>query len=172
MVNFYDKDLVLKFYKKKKSLITFYVFVTIVAILLVGGILLAFSFEPYGSKFKLPFLIAIFVVTCSFVFFSFLFFVIIYGRTKKYYEFIYYACYGVGEIAKVTITHVESKSEDVLGIDYYAVTALYWSDVVNNYFERKLYIDCEIKSFNVSEGDVLTLKIVSNCIVGYEEETV
>ena len=170
MKEFYSNDYCIQISNKKKKLLKLYIIISVITVLLVGAILLVFSLEPYGSELKPLFLVLLFVIGCAFVFYTFLFFTIIYGRVKKYYNYLYYACYGKLETTKITITHIDYSVEDVMGVDFYSLTALYWSDIIGNYFDRKLYIDSEVNIDDIKVGDVLTVKINSNCIVAYQKE--
>ncbi len=156
-----------KIKKQKRNLLISYFVALGVFLAIVATIMIIYANEPYGTQLRTPFLIVLIVISVTFVIYSFIFFSICYGRIKKYEYYLYFAVFGKHEIIKATVIDIDNSVKDVGGVDFYSFTALVWSDIKNDYVNRLIYVDCEL-DFSVNVNEVLTLKVNSSYLVGYE----
>lgn len=170
MREFYQNDYLSEMFKKRKNLILFYAILTCVVVLLLASIIIFYAQLPYGTRLRLPLMIALIVIVVLFVFYSFMFFNITFGRLNKYCEFLAFACRGNIEISKVTVIDFYNQPIDYSGNDFFRVNVLIWSEIENNYVERLIYVDNEFTLEDVKVGDVLTAKLKSNYLLGYKKE--
>lgn len=170
MTELYTTDYLDKIKSKKQNLLISYFIMLGVAFAIVTIIMIIYSKEPFGTKLRLPFIIALIVICVFFVVYSFIFFNISYGRIKKYYNFVYYALFSKLDVERVTVIANYNQIREVLGVDFYTLNVLCWSSIENDYVERNLYVDCELDIENFSKNDVLTVKLNSNYLVAYKKE--
>ena len=156
--------------KKKKTLLTIYFVILAIAVASITAIMLIYANEPYGTKLRMPLLIAIILITVIFTAYSFLFFTISYGRLKKYCYYLYYAVFGKKETAKVTLLNYNLSPRDNGGIDFYTINVLIWSDDKNDYVERTVYVDAEFLIEDVKINDIITITTNANYLVAYKKE--
>lgn len=167
MIELYSTSYYNKIKEKKRKLLTSYFIVLGLFLAVIIAIMITYANEPYGTKLRTPFLVALIVISIVFVVYSFIFFSITYGRLKKYEYYLYFTVFGKHEVIKATVIDVNNSTKDVGGVDFYSFTALVWSDIQNDYVERLIYVDCEL-NFDVNVNDVLTIKVNSSYLVGYE----
>ena len=171
MTELYSTSYYSKIKKHRQNLLKSYFVVLAVYIAIIVAIMIIYANEPFGTTLTLPLLVALIVFSVAFVSYSFIFFSISYGRLKKYEYFLYFSIFGKHEIIKGTVIEVNNCVKDVSGVDFNSFTALVWSDIKNDYVERLIYVDCEF-NVDVKEGDVLTLKLNSSYLLGYEKVSV
>ena len=155
--------------KKRNLLISYFVALGVV-IAIITAIMIIYANEPYGTNLRIPFIIALVAICVFFIVYSFIFFNISYGRIKNYYNFVYHALFSKQEIEKVTVIANYNQVREVLGVEFYSLTVLCWSNIENDYVERNLYVDCELNIENFSKNDVLTVRLNSNYLVAYKKE--
>lgn len=170
MTELYTTDYLEKIKIKKRNLLISYFVISCVALSIIATIMIIYSNEPFGTSLRLPFLIALVVICVSFVFYSFVFFNISYGRIRKYYNFVYYAIFSKKDVEKVTVIANYNQVREVLGVEFYTLNVLCWSAIENDYVERNLYVDCELNVESFSKNDVLTVSLNSNYLVAYKKE--
>lgn len=171
MTELYSESYYSKIKKHRQNLLKSYFVVLAIYIALLVTIMIVYANEPFGTPLTLPLLISIIVISVAFVIYSFIFFSISYDRLKKYEYFLYFSIYGKHEIIKGTVIEVNNFVKDVSGVDFNSFTALVWSDIINDYVERLIYVDCEFK-VDVKEGEVINLKLNSSYLLGYEKVSV
>lgn len=170
MTELYTTDYLDKIKLKKRNLLIAYFVLLGIAILSISAIMIVYANEPFGTKLRLPFIIALVLICVIFVVYSFIFFNISYGRIKKYYNFVYYAIFSKQDVEKVTVIASDNQVREVLGVDFYTLTVLCWSNIENDYVERNLYVDADLNVESFSKNDVLTVRLNSNYLVAYKKE--
>ncbi len=170
MKEFYSIDYYTKFTKKKKSLLTVYFAIFALVTLLLVTIYLIYANEPYGTKLRTPFLIAIISIAVVFIAYSFVFFTITYGRLKKYCFYLYYAVFGNKETAKITVLDYCLQPKDNGGLEFYSLDVLIWSELDQDYVERTIYVDAEFLIDDIKINDIVTVVLNANYLVAYKKE--
>ena len=171
MTELYSTSYYSKIKKRRQNLLKSFFVVLAIYIAMIVAIMIIYANEPFGTTLRTPLLIALIVFSVAFVIYSFIFFSISYGRLKKYEYYLYFSIFGKHEIIKGTVIEVNNFVKDVSGVDFNSFTALVWSEVKGDYVERSIYVDCEF-NVDVKEGDVLTLKLNSSYLLGYEKVNV
>jgi hypothetical protein len=172
MREFYTLSYVNNIKNKRSKQRTIYIIVLVIAVLLVTGIYVYFSTEPYGSKSRTPLLIALIAIIFLTIVYSFLHFDILYGKLNKYYDFLVCNALGIRVTKKVTVLSVSFDTVTKDNLDFYSIVVLDWSDTQNDFVERTLYIDCEIKDVDLKEGEIIKIVTNSNYLLAYEKENV
>ena len=172
MRELYSKDYIQDIKHKRKIQSLIYIIVLAVAISIVVGIYLYFMTLPYGSKARTPLLIVLIVVIFLTITYSFLHFDILYGKLNRYYEYLTCNVCGLRETKKVTVLNVFYQKQTKEKLDFYTIQVLDWSSVQNDFVERTIYIDCEIKVDDIFEGDIVTIVTNSNYLLAYKKENV
>lgn len=170
MTEFYSINYYQSIMKKKNDALKVYAFVSLIFVFMVVLLMILYANEPYGTSLRTPFLIVLIAITVIFVGYSFVFFVITYGRLKKYCFYLYYAVFGSKESAKVTILNYDLTPKDNGGIDFYTLNVLIWSDTDNNYVERTIYVDAEFTIEDIKINQILTVELNGNYLVAYQKE--
>lgn len=170
MREFYEYNYLSAMFKKRKNLIIFYTILAVICLLAVVAIIIFYSKLPYGTNLRYPLMITMIVIVTLFSVYSFVFFNITFGRLNKYCDYLSYACRGNAEITKVTVLDFYNQPIEHSGNDFFRVNVLIWSDIQNDFVERMLYVDNEFSLDDVNVGDVITVKVKSNCLLGYKKE--
>lgn len=165
---FYDNQYLDKYFKKRKSLLIIYSIIAFIAVASVVGIIFYYSNLPFMTELRYPLMVAMIVIIFLFTMYSFIFFSITFGRINKYCDYLSYACRGNSETTQVTVLDIYNQTIDYSGNDFFRLNVLIWSELENNFVERIIYVDNEFTLDNVSVGDVITVKIKSSCLLGYE----
>ncbi len=171
MRELYTTEYVNKYAKKLKNYKNSYIIIAIIVAILVVGIIVYYALEPYGTKLRIPLLVALIAIIILFVFYSFLHFGYTYGSVKKYYDFLVFSACGNRSLSKVTVLNVYFEPIDKNGFDCYRLVVLEWSESSNDYVERTLYIDCQVSVTDLSEGDIISVYTNSNYLLAYKKET-
>lgn len=170
MRELYSSEYVQKYAKLKKRQEVSYWISLAVAVLLIAGIIIFYSFEPYQTKLRIPLMILMFVIAVGFITYSFLFFQFIYGKVRSYYTFLIYSACSKRNVDKVTVLNVFGDIFDKNGVDCTRIVVLEWSDAQNDYVEHTLYVDNEVTVDDVCEGDILTVATNSSYLLAYKKE--
>ncbi len=170
MTEFYTTSYLDDIKNKKRNLLISYFAALFIVISMILAIMIIYSKQPFGTDLRTPFLIAIIVLTVIFIIYSFIFFSISYGRIKKYYNYLYNALFCKPEFAKVTVLSVYKDVREVVGVEFYTLNVLCWSNLKNDYVERNVYVDCEFGVDNFNKNDVLSVKLNANYLLGYQKE--
>lgn len=172
MKELYTNGYVLNIKNKRSKQKTIYFIVLAVAVLIITGIYIYFSTEPYGANSRTPLLIALISVIFLTIVYSFLHFDILYGRLNKYYDFLVCNVLGARETKKVTVLSVSYDTTTKDNLDFYTITVLDWSEIQNDFVERTIYIDSEIEVKDIKEGEIITIQTNSNYLLAYQKENV
>lgn len=172
MTELYSTSYLDKIKSKKQNLLISYFAILFITLALILTIMIIYSNEPFGTNLRLPFIIVLVIITVAFITYSFIFFTISYGRLKKYYNYLYYALFSKTEITKVTVISVTKEIREVVGVEFYTLNVLTWSNTENDYVERNIYVDCEIGVDNFNKNDVLTVKLNANYLLAYKKENI
>lgn len=171
MRELYTTEYVEKYARKKNNYKIFYIILSILFGLSIVGIMVYYALEPYGTNLRTPLLIALILLTVSFITYTFIHFGYTYGTVNKYYNFLVFSACNKRIQSKVTILNVLYETVDKDGLDCYRLIVLEWSDVANDYVERTIYIDCQISVTDLKEGDIVTILSNSNFLLAYKKET-
>ena len=72
-------------------------------------------------------------------------------------------------VTKVTILKVAYDDYSTkYGVDYYHLNVLEWSSIHDDYLERSVLVDREIKTLKVNEGDIIEIETTGNRLIAYE----
>ena len=69
-----------------------------------------------------------------------------------------------GKIAIFPFTNLTVK----YGVDFYRINVLEWVESEDDYVERTILVDNEVKNLDILAGDIVKVKTTSNMLIGYE----
>ena len=168
MINFYSDNYIVKTMRqKRRCLAVYFIVATFLSLSIVATIVLN-SIFPYNYGHR-PFLMAILItLTVFLVVFSFIYLQIVYGRVAGYLNFI--ASLFSRKIVTSTATVIRVNAQVVSGeIDYYTLDVLEWSNAVEDYVERSVFIDAEFQNLDFEKNEIITLEMASNYLVAYKK---
>lgn len=162
--NYYDKI-------KKQKNFNFAVFLTlIIAFVLFEGFIIYYnSTLPYASKIS-EVLKKVLLISCVlFCFIISFFYSVNYLTVKTYFKVISKVLSGKKEILLFTVIKFNKEILTKDNVDCYTLIGLIWSDLEEDYVERKLYLDAEFKDLNFEKGQILNILTSSSFILELEE---
>ncbi len=161
-----DKDL-LSAYKQKKKI--FYIYFAVVAAYLALCIasIVYYVNLPFEDPMQALPKWLVWVCSCLFVIFSYVFLGIKYHRVRKYYKLVSYLSVGLKAVNNSIFVRYETP-ELKDGVDYYVLTMSEWSKKKQEYLDRKIYCDKEKPLPEFTAGDKVRYLTQGNVIVGYE----
>ena len=123
---------------------------------------------PFGTPLEKPLLAIILTLGGLFTAFSVVYLTIPYGRIKKYCEVLCDFLDNEKAESDVTILGVDYNLTVKYGVDFYRLNVLEWSTINNDYVERNVLVDNEIKTLNFKKNDIVKIVTTSNMLIGYE----
>ncbi|HIZ03716.1 MAG TPA: hypothetical protein H9727_05465 [Candidatus Borkfalkia avistercoris] len=161
-----DRDLV-SAYKQKKRLFYIYLIVAVVYLALCIGCLIYYVNTPFNSSQQTAPKWIVWVSSCLFVIFSYIFLAIKYQRSRKYYKLISYLSVGLKAVNNSYFVRYDTPDlKD--NVDYYVLIMSEWSKKKSEYLDRKIYCDKEKPCPQFKCGDKVRYLTQGNVIVGYE----
>ena len=147
-----------------------FIYFTLLAVVLIAEILLLiyFSTRPFGTPLETPLLIIILSIGGVFAAFSVVFFTIPYGRLSKYCNILCDFLDNERVTSEVTAIKYDENVTVKYGVDFYRLNVLEWNETEEEYVERSVLIDNEIKNLDIKEGDIVKIVTTSNMLIGYE----
>ncbi len=161
-----DNDLVAS-YKQKKKLFYIYLAVAAVYLALCIACLVYYVNTPFNSPAQTAPKWIVWVSSCVFVIFSFIFLPIKYQRVRKYYKLIAYLSIGLKTVNRsIFLRYEEPELKD--NVDYYVLIMSEWNNKKLEYMDRKIYVDKEKTLPEFKSGDIVSYLTQGNVIIGYE----
>ena len=161
-----DGDLIAA-YRQKKKLFNIYLAIAIIyAAICIAGIVY-FVNLPYKDPMQALPKWTVWVCSCLFVIFSYIFLGIKYHRIRKYYKLVSYLSVGLKAVNHSIFLRYETP-ELKDGVDYYVLIMSEWNKKKSEYMDRKIYCDKEKPLPAFESGDKLCYLTQGNVMVGYE----
>lgn len=161
-----DKDLV-SAYKQKKKLFYIYLAVVVVYLALSIACLVYYVNTPFNAPEQAWPKWIMWISSCIFVIFSFIYLSVKYQRVRKYYKLVSYLSVGLKAVNNSYFLRYETP-ELKDNVDYYVLTMSEWSKKKSEYLDRKIYCDKEKPVPQFECGDKVRYLTQGNVIVGYE----
>ena len=122
----------------------------------------------FSTPLEIPLLIIILSIGALFTVFSVVFLTIPYGRLKKYCEILGDFLDNEKVVSEVTVLGIDKTVTVKYGVDFYRLNVLEWSTIENDYVERSILVDNEIKTLDFKVNDIVKIVTTSNMLIGYE----
>ena len=161
-----DKDLV-SAYKQKKRIWYIYLAVAVVYVALCVTCLVLYIGTPFEAPEQNIYKWTVWVASCLFVIFSFVYLTSKYQRIRKYYKLVSYLSVGLKSVNNSIFLRYESP-EIKDSVDYYVLVVSEWSKKKSEYMDRKIYCDKEKPLPEFKCGDKLCYLTQGNVLIGYE----
>lgn len=161
-----DGDL-LAAYKQKRKLFFIYLAVAIVYAAICIAAIVYYVNLPYKDPMQALPKWSVWVCSCLFVIFSYIFLGIKFHRVRKYYKLVSYVSVGLKAVNNSVFLRYETP-ELKDGVDYYVLIMSEWSKKKSEYMDRKIYCDKEKDLPAFESGDLVRYLTQGNVIVGYE----
>ena len=168
MTELYNDEYYLKINVRRIKYLFIYVLLLIFSVALETGLLIYYSTRPFGTPLETPLLIFILTYGGLFTAFSVVYLTIPYGRLKKYRDIVIDFLDNDRIISEATVISIDENLTVKYGVDFYRINLLEWSDTENDYFERSILVDNELKNLDVKIGDILKISTTANMLVAYE----
>jgi amino acid transporter len=141
----------------------------ILALFLAFSLIMVLYFKglPYGTEQKKPIMIITCVVAVLFVLGLSFYFYFIFSPINNYVKKLIDVLSGVKKTTDATIISINNELFDKNGVNFYYFNCLSWSDTTNDYVERKVYVDSEVK-IDFNEGQMLNITTCDNILISYE----
>lgn len=165
-VIFDDNDLI-GAYKQKRKIFWFYMLI----VALYAAICI-FSIVYYvGLPFEDPMQALpkwlVWVSSCVFIIFSYIYLGIKFHRARRYYKLISYLSVGMKQVNNsIFLRYEEPELKD--GVDFHVLIMSEWSKKKSEYMDRKIYSDFEKPRPQFQSGDKVRYLSQGNVIVEYE----
>ena len=150
-----------------------FIYFTLLAVVLIAEILLLiyFSTRPFGTSLETPLLIIILSIGGVFAAFSVVFFTIPYGRLSKYCNILCDFLDNKRVTSEVTAIKYDENITVKYGVDFYRLNVLEWNETEEEYVERSVLIDNEIKNLDFNNIDTSNIDDLKKSIGFYEKYT-
>lgn len=168
MINLYSEEDYTKINKLRNKYLLIYIISLIAAVFIEICLLVYYSTRPFGTSLETPLLVIILTFGGLFTAFSVVYLTIPYGRIVRYRDIIIDFLDNEKITSEVTALKYDYNLTVKYGVDFYRLNVLEWSDEEDDYVERSILIDNEIKNLEINEGDILTIVTTSNMLIGYE----
>ena len=109
----------------------------------------------------------VWVSSCVFVIFTYLYMGIKFHRARRYYKLISYLSVGMKQVNNSIFLRYE-EPELKEGVDFHVLIMSEWSKKKSEYLDRKIYCDKEKPCPQFKCGDKVRYLTQGNVIVGYE----
>lgn len=166
----YPQHLKLKKRMLTMWLILLFVYLAVSAVILVGLVTLPFYTNEDVLSFnaKRPyFIVGNIALSTLFWGFSLFFFNNKYIRLSRYVRMLKYINIGLKEVYEGQFLRFDEDREIKDGVEFYKMITKEWSERKQEFFERKVLIDREIKKFDISPGDRVKYVTQGNVLIKY-----
>lgn len=161
-----DADLIAVYKQKKKLFYIYLLFVLAYAAICIWAIIYYVNL-PFADPLQALPKWLVFVITCIFIIFSYIYLGIKYHRVRKYYKLVYYLSVGLKSVNhSIFVRYEEPELKD--GVDYYVLTMSEWNKKKQEYLDRKIYCAKEKPLPQFECGDKLCYLTQGNVMIGYE----
>lgn len=168
MIQLYSEESFNKINKMRNKYLLWYIFAFIIVLAIEITLIVYYSTRPYGTPLETPLLIIVLTLGGVFTAFSVVFLSIPYGRIVKYRDCVIDFLDNEKVISDVTVLSFDKTLTVKYGVDFYKMNVIEWSEQEDDYVERTVLIDNEIKDLDLLVGDILKISTTSNMLVGYE----
>lgn len=163
---FDDNDLISSF-RQKRRIFWFYVLIAVIYAALCISMLIYYIGLPYKDSMQpLPKWI-VWVSSCVFVIFTYLYMGIKFHRARRYYKLISYLSVGMKQVNNSIFLRYE-EPELKEGVDFHVLIMSEWSKKKSEYMDRKIYAAFEKPCPEFQRGDKVRYLTQGNVIVEYE----
>ena len=168
MVNLYSEETYLKENTRRIKYLYLYIAALILVVICETALMIYYATRPFGTPLEIPLLIIILSIGALFTVFSVVFLTIPYGRLKKYCEILGDFLDNEKVVSEVTVLGIDKTVTVKYGVDFYRLNVLEWSTIENDYVERSILVDNEIKTLDFKVNDIVKIVTTSNMLIGYE----
>jgi hypothetical protein len=168
MVELYNEESYVKENKRRIKYLLVYLALFFVVLAIEITLLIYFSTRPFGTPLETPLLVVILVLGGVFTAFSVVYLTIPYGRIKSYCDILCDFLDNERVTTDATVLNFDYNLTVKYGVDFYRVELLEWSETEDDYVERSVLIDNEIKNLDFKDGDILKITTTGNMLVGYQ----
>ena len=161
-----DCDLTAAF-KQKKKLFYIYLCILLVYVVVCAACLIYYLNTPYNAPEQTAPKWIVWIASCLFVIFSYIFLAIKYQRVRKYYKLISYLSVGLKAVNNSYFLRYDTP-ELKDNVDFYVLIMSEWNKKKSEYMDRKIYCDKEKPLPAFTCGDKVRYLTQGNVIVGYE----
>ncbi len=161
-----DNDLV-SAYNQKQRIYRLYLIVAIFYGILCVSCLLYFISLPYQDPHQAIPKWIVWITSCIFVIFSYIYMGIKFHRARRYYKLVSYLSVGMKQVNKSFFLRYED-TELKDGVDFNVLIMSEWSNKKSEYMERKIFCDKEKPLPEFMEGDVVCYLTQGNFMIEYE----
>ena len=168
MIELYSEELYIKENKRRIKYLLVYLALLFIVIAIETALLVYFATRPFGTPLETPLLIIILSLGGVFTAFSVLYLTIPYGRLKKYCDILCDFLDNEKVTSDVTVINFDYTVTVKYGVDFYRLNLLEWSEIEDDYVERSVLVDNEIKNLDFNSGDILKITTTSNMLIAYE----
>lgn len=168
MERLYNDEYYIKINKMRTKYLVIYILSLLVAITIETILLVYYSTRPFGTPLETPLLVIILVFGGLFTAFSVIYLTIPFGRVSKYRDILVDLLDNEKTYSDVTVINFDTTLTVKYGVDFYRLNVLEWSETEEDYIERSVLVDNEIKNLNVLVGDILKIETTSNVLTAFE----
>ncbi len=169
MVEFYNEEYLYKIDRQRFNLKLIYVISLIFSIALILTLTILIAFQPYDTKFEKVSRWIIAIYLSVYIIFSFIYLKIPYARVKYYQYFVLDCMRFAKNQEQVTIVGINNETTYKNGVDFYYLDIIEWSERENDFINRSVLVDCEIKNLDLNKGEIVTITTASNVLIAYEK---
>ena len=168
MTELYDGSELSRESKKKKLWFTIFWIVTGIVIAVSAALFVYFCMQQYEWSGRAGLMWIQIAIVAVYATVSYGFFSLKYRRQKAYCKMLKNLRDGLKEIDTGEVLGVAAEQKVKEGVDFDAILVLQWNENKQNYFERKILVDCEKDIPPVKERDILHFVTQANMLVSWE----
>ncbi len=165
---YFESDLV-KIDKQRFILKTIYVFIFILAVIVVVGGIIFRALLPFNTEIEHVIYWIVMGFGVIFAIFSYVYLSIPYARVRDYHKFVNDALNNKKSIVKATILDI--RKDDITiryGVDYYYIDILEWSNSRNDFIKRSILVDNEFRDLKIEKSTIIDIETTGNILTAYE----
>lgn len=152
---------------RKKRMITVYLIILLIYIIISTAIIISFAILPYGTK-NTVFIVGDIAISTIFWGYSFFFFSNKYNRIRKYVKMLGFIQTGLRETYEGNFLRFDDTLEVKDVVDFYTMITKEWNERKQEFFERKVLIDCEKAKPEISIGSRVRYVTQGNILVTFK----
>lgn len=155
-----------KEYKTKKTMFIVWLVTLGVYLGICAFVLLIYIDMPYGTRWE-PFIISNIALSALFWGATLFFYSTKYSRLKRYVKLLGFVQSGIKENSTGQFLRFDDEIEVKEGVEFYKMITKEWNERKQEYFERKVLVDREIKKPDIPEGSRLKYVTQGNILIKY-----
>ncbi len=161
-----DGDL-LASYTQKQKIYRLYLAIAILYGLICVSCLIYYISLPFEDPMQAVPKWIVWVLSCIFIIFTYIYMGIKFHRARRYYKLISYFSVGMKQVNNsIFLRYEEPELKD--GVDFYVLTMSEWSSKKSEYMDRKIYCDKEKPRPEFERGDIVCYLTQGNLLLEYE----